>query len=163
MAEKIVRVCFVCLGNICRSPTGEGVMRKLVAEAGLAQKIDVDSAGTAAYHVGERADSRSREAARRRGIDLTSRGRAFESADFDAFDYLLAMDLENLMNLRALARSERDKEKIHLLRSFDPEAPPQAEVPDPYYGGEQGFERVLDLCEAACSGLLDTIRSTTKV
>ena len=159
MTEDVVRVCFVCLGNICRSPTGEGVMRKLVADAGLTRRIEIDSAGTAAFHVGERADPRSREAARKRGIDLTSRARAFSPADFDAFDYVLAMDLENRKNLNTLARSAADRQKLFLLRAFDPESPPDAEIPDPYYGGELGFERVLDLCEAACSGLLEAIRA----
>lgn len=158
MTHSLVRVCFVCLGNICRSPTGEGVMRKLVAEAGLIDQIEIDSAGTAAYHVGERADVRSRRAARARGIELTSLARAFEASDFTRFDYVLAMDRENYEKLVALASDDRDRARIHLLRTFDPKAPADAEIADPYYGGDRGFEDVLDQCEAACQGLIETLR-----
>jgi protein-tyrosine phosphatase len=148
----MIRVCFVCLGNICRSPTAEGVMRKLVADAGLAAQIDVESAGTSAHHVGERPDPRSRAAARARGIDLTSRARQFEPQDLARFDYVLAADRRNLADLRALAAG-RATTHVTLLRSFDPASPSDAEVPDPYYG-EDGFDDVLDLCESACRGLL---------
>lgn len=158
MAHDVVRVCFVCLGNICRSPTAEGVMRHLVESEGLADRILVDSAGTAAYHVGERADPRSRQAARERGIALASRGRQFEDGDFDRFDYVLAMDTENLSNLRALPGADTFQGVLALARDFDSAAPSGADVPDPYYGGDSGFDHVLDLCEAACRGLVDHLR-----
>ncbi len=158
MTDRIVQVCFVCLGNICRSPTAEGVMQRIVDDSGLGDKIRIDSAGTAAYHVGERADKRSREAARSRGIALESRGRQFLTEDFERFDYVLAMDKSNLMDLKALKGATDHSGHLGLLRAFDAIAPPEAEVPDPYYGGDSGFEDVLDLCEAACRGLLERIR-----
>ena len=158
MPRARVHLCFVCLGNICRSPTAEGVMRRLVADAGLADVIAIDSAGTAAYHVGERADPRARQHAAGRGLSLDSRARQFTSRDFAVMDYVLAMDASNLQDLRALDGADAYEGRLALLRSFDPIAPEGAEVPDPYYGGERGFEEVLDLCEAACRGLLDDVR-----
>jgi protein-tyrosine phosphatase len=152
----VIRVCFVCLGNICRSPTAAGVMRKLVSDAGLAGCIDVDSAGTGAYHEGESADARSIAAARARGIDLVGRARQFKPHDFERFDYVLAADRRNLADLRILATG-RDVRHVALLRSFDPAAASGAEVPDPYYGGVSGFDEVLDVCDAACRGLLEHI------
>lgn len=163
MSRESVRVCFVCLGNICRSPTAEGVMRKLVEAEGLADRIEIDSAGTAAYHVGERADKRSRQAAKRRGIALESRARQFGKADFTTQHYVLAMDRENLSNLESLIAGEDYDGHLSLLRDFDPLAPAGAEVADPYYGGEAGFERVLDQCEAACRGLIEHIRRSWDV
>ncbi len=157
MSEERILVCFVCLGNICRSPTAEGVMRHLVREAGLEARIGIESAGTAAHHVGEPPDPRAREAAGRRAIELSGRARRFRTEDFDRFDYVLAMDRENLSDLRALRPDGSREAPLSLLRSFDPAASPEAEVPDPYYGGEQGFDEVLDLCEAACRGLLARI------
>ena len=133
-------------------------MRHLVEKAGLDETIRVDSAGTAAYHAGETPDRRSRAAARRRGIEMTGRARQFRASDWQAFEYVVAMDAENLRNLRATAPDERALEKLHLLRAFDAKAPPNAPVPDPYYGGDEGFDEVLDLCEAACSGLLARVR-----
>jgi protein-tyrosine phosphatase len=157
MSRSRIHVCFVCLGNICRSPTAEGVMRRIVEDRGLSDRVEIDSAGTAAYHVGELPDKRSRQAARRRGIRLESRARQFLANDFSRFDYVLAMDQENFENLAALGSKEEASAHVALLRSFDPLAPSNAEVPDPYYGGENGFEEVLDLCEAACEGLLRAI------
>jgi protein-tyrosine phosphatase len=153
----MVRVCFVCLGNICRSPTAEGVMRAMIERAGLTAAIEIDSAGTGAWHVGEPADDRSRAAARRRGFELTSLARQVTRADFARFDYLVAMDEENLRALERLAPDKAARGKVRLLRSFDPSAPRGAPVPDPYYGGDDGFEEVLDICEAACRGLVDHI------
>jgi protein-tyrosine phosphatase len=150
----MIRICFVCLGNICRSPTAEGIMLDLVAEAGLTEHIAIDSAGTGAWHVGERADARSREVADRRGVELPSIARRFERADFARFDYVIAMDAENAADLRALARDATTAARVHLLRRFDPESPPHAPVPDPYYGGDRGFDDVFDICHAACTGLL---------
>lgn len=156
MKSQKTRVCFVCLGNICRSPTAEGVMKRLVGDAGLEDDFLIESAGTAAFHVGERPDQRARAFARKRGIALDSHARQFIESDLKRFDWVLAMDRENLAHLEAL-RSDKDADgaKISLLRAFDPLSPTGAEVPDPYYGGDAGFEEVLDLCEAACRGLIE--------
>jgi len=152
-----MRILFVCLGNICRSPTAEGVMRAMIDRAGLTGAIEIDSAGTGAWHVGEPADDRARAAAARRGFELTSLARQVTRADFARFDYLVAMDEENLRALERLAPDKAARGKVRLLRSFDPSAPRGAAVPDPYYGGDDGFEEVLDICEAACRGLVDHI------
>lgn len=148
------RVCFVCLGNICRSPTAEAVFRKLVREARLEDHVFIDSAGTAAYHAGELADERSRSAAERHGYSIEHVARQFQSSDFDRFDQVCAMDRENFANLQRLASSAEARARVKLLRSFDPTAPAGAEVPDPYYGGERGFDEVIEICERACRGLL---------
>ncbi|HEY2405786.1 MAG TPA: low molecular weight protein-tyrosine-phosphatase [Polyangiaceae bacterium] len=154
----MVRVCFVCLGNICRSPIGEGVLRHLVAEAGLAEQIEIDSAGTAGYHEGDPPDARARAAGKRRGIAIGGRARQFRSADFERFDYVLAMDQANLRDLLDLQRARKNGQAPLLLRSFDAESPPGASVPDPYYGGHEGFDEVLELCLRACAPLLAQIR-----
>lgn len=151
---KKVQLCFVCLGNICRSPTAEATMLKLVADAGLDDVFEIDSAGTAGYHVGETPDARATEAAARRGVRLRGRARQFRRPDFERFDYVLAMDLSNYDDLAEMAAPNL-RHKLHLLREFDPSAPKHAAVPDPYYGGDQGFEEVLDICERACRGLLE--------
>ena len=153
-----VRIVFVCLGNICRSPIGEGVMRHLVAQAGLANRIEIDSAGTAGYHEGEPPDSRARAAGKRRGIPVGGCARQFTARDFERFDYVLAMDASNLSELERLRRSQKSGAKPVLLRSFDPESPAGASVPDPYYGGPEGFDEVLELCLRACEPLLARIR-----
>lgn len=148
----MIRVLFVCMGNICRSPTAQGVFERLVAEAGLAHVIAVDSAGTADYHVGESPDSRSTRAARSRGIDIGhQRARKARPEDFLDFDIVIAMDRANLRNLVHMAGS-RGREKLRLFLEFAPLA--GEDVPDPYYGDADGFERVLDLCDAAGRGLL---------
>jgi protein-tyrosine phosphatase len=154
------RVLFVCLGNICRSPTAEGVMRSLVARAGLAQQIEIDSAGTGSWHVGSPPDGRAWEAARARGIELSGSARQVGREDFVDFDLLIAMDRSNLRDLRALAPGQAEREKVRLLREYDPQSPPaddDLDVPDPYYDGGERFELVLDLVEAACAGLLAKI------
>lgn len=133
-------------------------MQRLVADAGLADRIVIDSAGTGAYHTGERADPRSREEARSRGLELTSVARQFETEDFDGFDYVIAMDRQNRRGLEGLARNEADIAKIHLLRSFDAQAD-GLDVPDPYHGGAKGFARVFDICEAGCRALLAHLRA----
>jgi protein-tyrosine phosphatase len=151
-----VRVCFVCLGNICRSPTAGGVLRHQLREAGLASQVEVDSAGTGGWHVGELPDDRARAEARRRGVDIDDPARQFERDDFTRFDLVIAMDDDNAAALRRMAQGDdHHLAKIRLLRSFDPAAPPGAPVPDPYYGGPDGFAAVFDLVEAACRGLLD--------
>lgn len=157
MSVKKVSVCFVCLGNICRSPTADGVFHKLVAVAGLSAQVFIDSAGTAAYHAGERADRRSRLVAEKRGYSLDSIARQFVVEDFPRFDYVLAMDPQNLKDLQALRARAIDPGAGHLglLRDFDPSAGPGAAVPDPYYGGDNGFDEVLDQCERACEALIE--------
>jgi protein-tyrosine phosphatase len=155
-----IRVSFVCLGNICRSPTAEAVMRHLVREAGLEDRIVLDSAGLGDWHVGEPRDERSSQVGARRGIPLEGEARQFKAADFARFDHVLAMDRQNLQGLLRLAPSPAARAKVALLRSFDPASPPDAEVPDPYYGGAAGFDRVFDICEAACRGLLEHLRRT---
>ncbi len=154
----MTRVLFVCTGNICRSPTAEGVFRGQVESAGLAESIEIDSAGTASWHVGKSPDSRSRETARRRGIDIDHlRGRQVDFGDFEYFDYILAMDQDNLHELRRVGPVEHHG-KLRLLMEFAPDFG-LAEVPDPYYGGDSGFDRVFDMIDAASRGLLEEIRN----
>lgn len=153
-----IRICFVCLGNICRSPTAEAMMRHLLEEASLTNRVEIDSAGTGAWHVGEPPDARARTAGQRRGIAMRGKARKVMTADFERFDYLIAMDCSNRDDLLALASAKWAREKVALLRDFDPQSPPDAEVPDPYYGDGDGFERVLDICESACRGLLEHLR-----
>ncbi len=150
------RVLFVCLGNICRSPTAHGVFQALVARQGLAELIEVDSAGTGAWHVGKPPDRRATAAAAQRGYDLTQlRARQVCREDFNRFDYLLAMDASNLEDLRQLAPQQASARARLLLDFADRQ---ESEVPDPYYGGDDGFEHVLNLVEEACQGLLQQIR-----
>ncbi len=152
----MIRVLFVCLGNICRSPTAEGVFRKLVQEQGLYEHIEIDSAGTHAYHIGHAPDARAQEAARRRGVDLSGlRGRQATRGDIERFDYVLAMDRENYENLLDIC-PDGYEHKIRLFMEFAPGWPEQ-EVPDPYFGGAAGFDRVLDMIEEASAGLLADI------
>jgi low molecular weight protein-tyrosine phosphatase len=160
----------VCLGNICRSPTAEGVMAKLVHEAGLEHEIHLDSAGTGGWHVGGRPDQRATAAAKARGISLEGKARMVRPEDFENFDLVLAMDAANLRELRQLAPGEAERAKVRLLREFDPGAHDpddrvkgagDLDVPDPYYGASAGFEEVLDLVQAACEGLLAQIRAGT--
>ena len=151
-----MRVLFVCMGNICRSPTAEGVFRQRLQQAGLLEQVTVDSAGTGDWHVGKAPDSRSSQAALRRGYDLSSmRARQVTAADFDRFDLILAMDQDNLARLQALRPRGRGAELDLFLRRYDVALD---EVPDPYYGGADGFEQVLDLIEQASDGLLAEIR-----
>ncbi len=152
----MIKVLFVCLGNICRSPTAHGVFQTMVEDQGLADSILVDSAGTAAYHVGNPPDSRSAATARKRGYDLSNlRARQAVETDFSDFDFILAMDESNLMNLRSL-KPHNYSGHLGLFLDFSPE--PESEVPDPYYGGDTGFEHVLNLVESASEGLLEQIK-----
>jgi protein-tyrosine phosphatase len=157
-----VRLCFVCLGNICRSPTAEGVMAALVADAGLEDRIAVDSAGTGDWHRGELPDPRARAEARRRGLELTSRASTFRAGDAHAYDLVLAMDHANLTDLRDRTPEPELRRRLRLLREFDPELTTDdrwgGEVPDPWFGGDDGFVVVFDMVEAACRGLLDHVR-----
>jgi protein-tyrosine phosphatase len=154
-----MRVLFVCLGNICRSPTAEGVMRALLTRERV-DGVEVDSAGTGAWHVGEPPDARATAAARGRGIELSGAARQVTRADFDRFDLLLAMDGENLRALRRLAPDGDASGRVRLLREYDATAYARGEldVPDPYYGGAHGFDAVLDMVETACAGLLAQLR-----
>lgn len=150
------RVLFVCMGNICRSPTAEGAFKHLVARHGLAAEIESDSAGTHDYHIGEPPDQRSQAAALRRGYDLSVlRARQVTADDFAAFDHVLAMDEVNLDALQRLCPAQY-RDRVKLFLEFAPQAG-RLDVPDPYYGGAQGFEEVLDLVEFAAQGLLDHI------
>jgi protein-tyrosine phosphatase len=153
-----VAVCFVCLGNICRSPTAEGIFKQLVKDAGLDGRVAIESRGTGDWHTGEPADPRAREAAKRRGITLDGTACRFERGDFARFDYILSMDTRVLEALRRLARTDDERARVHNFRAFDPDSPPDAAVPDPYYGGADGFDQVFDICEAGCRGLLDRVR-----
>jgi protein-tyrosine phosphatase len=152
-----VKVLFVCMGNICRSPTAQGVFERLVQSQGLADRILIDSAGTHAYHIGNPPDKRSQAAAKSRGLDLSGqRARKVTAADIEEFDYVLAMDRTNLEDLQDLVAASQ-RERVRLFMAFA-ERWNVDEVPDPYYGGESGFERVLDMVEDAAAGLLDHIR-----
>jgi len=153
----MVKVLFVCLGNICRSPTAEGVFRRLVEEQGLDDRIQIDSAGTHAYHVGSPPDHRAQAAALQRGIDMSGlRGRQVDEGDFYMFDYVLAMDKSNEYNLLAISPPDHDATMCLFMEYA--ESWSDDEVPDPYYGGDAGFERVLDMIEDAAEGLLADIR-----
>ena len=149
-------VLFVCTGNICRSPTAEAIFRRLVADAGMAEAVTADSAGTHAYHVGEPPDPRSQKAAAKRGYDLSAlRARTIEDADFQRFDLILAMDQEHYATLSRSAGAAAGH-KLKLMMSYARRFK-EREVPDPYYGGPQGFERVLDMLEDAAQGLLEAL------
>jgi len=151
-----VSVLFVCMGNICRSPTAEGVFRHVVKQRNLQDQIKIDSAGTHAYHIGESPDSRSQATAKSRGVDLsTQRARKVEAVDFERFDYVIAMDRSNYENLKELASPEQQK-KLHLFMDFTRDWD-NAEVPDPYYGGGDGFKNVFDMVQSASEGLLESI------
>ena len=156
MSEKPIRVLFVCMGNICRSPTAEGVFTHLVKARNLAHRIEIDSAGTGAWHAGEAPDQRAQAMAKRRGIDISQqRARAVNAKDFNYFDYICAMDLDNLRHLtHACPMDLRDR--LHLFCDFATEYKGQ-DVPDPYYGGKKGFERVFTMVERAAEALLDEI------
>ncbi len=154
----MVRVLFVCMGNICRSPTAESVFRALIEREGLTSDIQADSAGTHSYHVGDPPDGRTIQAAARRGVDLSRmRARKATSRDFHDFDYVIAMDEDNARHLRGLMPVDADT-RLEMFLDFAPERP-EREVPDPYYGGGDGFENVLDMVEAASMGLLADIRA----
>ena len=154
-----VKVLFVCMGNICRSPTAHGVFRRMVEEAGLGDRVEIDSAGTHAYHVGEPPDRRSQAAAALRGIEFGDlRARQVSAEDFERFDYILAMDQDNLAHLRYAAPPEH-RDKVRLFLDYG-SSRWSKEVPDPYFGGDKGFEKVLNLVESGARGLLDHIRKT---
>ena len=152
-------VLFVCLGNICRSPLAEGVFQNLVAEAGLAEHFDVDSAGTGAWHVGERPDARAEMVAHQHGVELESRARQVTEEDIRDYDYVIAMDRENLRSLERMANATGSEVEIRLLRDFDTEGEGD-DVPDPYYGGASGFETVYAMVHRSCQALLQRLKAT---
>lgn len=152
------RVCLVCLGNICRSPMAEAVLRAKLRAAGLADDVVVDSAGTGDWHIGHGADARARAALMSRGYPAEHIARQFSARWFAERDLVLAMDSANLTELRRLAPDPETAERVRLLRSYDPKAIGDLDVPDPYYGGTDGFDLVLDQLERACAGLVDELR-----
>ncbi|MFA6288268.1 MAG: low molecular weight protein-tyrosine-phosphatase [Opitutaceae bacterium] len=156
MEPKKTSVLFVCMGNICRSPAGEGVMRALAAKAGIADRVEIASAGTIGLHAGELPDARMRAAAARRGYELKSRARQITRADLDRYDLILAMDEENLRNVLALAATDEQRARVFRFVDFCGKHA-DSSVPDPYYGGDEGFEHVLDLLEDGCGGLLRSL------
>jgi protein-tyrosine phosphatase len=157
------KVIFVCLGNICRSPTAEGIMQHLVNERGLGAYIEIASAGTAAYHEGEPANSKSRMVAEKNGVKLMSTAQRLHDDDLNYYDLILAMDNSNKKDITQISTAASNKDKIHLFRLFDPEASSaNAEVPDPYYGGLKGFDDVFELVYRSCETLLDHIVKAKK-
>lgn len=156
------KVLFVCLGNICRSPAAEGIFKKMVRKQRLHEKIEVDSAGTAGYHVGELPDARMRQHGTRRGYKFDSLSRKFTSNDFDRFDIILAMDDSNYNNILRLAPDLDSEGKVHRMMDFSKKYE-NDHVPDPYYSGAEGFELVLDLLEDSCDGLLGKIKTDLSI
>lgn len=156
-SSKKHRILFVCLGNICRSSSAEGVMKHLVEEAGRADEFVIDSAGILSYHQGELPDSRMRAHAARRGYNLVHRSRPVRTSDFDDFDLIIGMDDRNIEDLKERAPSVEAERKICRMTDFCTRFTEADHVPDPYYGGAEGFEYVLDLLEDACAGLLEEL------
>jgi len=155
-----IRVLFVCMGNICRSPAAECVFRARAQKRGLSDRVEADSAGTIGHHSEEPPDSRMRAAGKARGYQINGSARQVEKDDLERFDLIIALDKNNLRDLLRLDGNGKHRDKIHLFLDFHPE-PPFQEVPDPYYGGSDGFEKVLDLVEAASEGLLDVLTRDT--
>ena len=154
--ENPYKLIFVCLGNICRSPTGEGVFQHLVNEKGYQSYFQIDSAGTSAFHIGEPANSKSQWTANQHDVKLNSRAQQFQQSDLDEYDLILAMDHENLKNIKQLDKKGTFDHKIKLMRDFDP-TPEDGSVPDPYYGGMQGFENVFQIVKRSCETLLSEL------
>ena len=154
----MIHICFVCLGNICRSPLAEGVFKSLIQQEGLQEEIRVSSAGVGSWHIGELPDERMLQTAQKNGIQLTSRARQFQPEDFEETDLILAMDRSNLTALEQMCPSPVAIEKIRLFRFFDPLAEGDLDVPDPYYGGNQGFDNVFEMVNRTCPMILDFIR-----
>lgn len=149
----------MCLGNIVRSPLGENIFRHLAEQAGVAHQYEINSAGTASYHIGEQPDRRMRRVAAQHGIKYTGRARQFHPQDFDRLDWIIAMDISNQADLLRHASTREQRAKVRLMREFDPLGGPGAVVPDPYYGGIDGFEEVYSIVERSCQGLLDAFEN----
>lgn len=158
--RKAIKILFVCLGNICRSPAAEGIMRHIVKQRGLEECIEVDSAGLGSWHIGELPDRRMRKHGEKHGYHFVSRARVFVSEDFDKFDLIVPMDEQNYDELKAMARSPYDYKKIVPIARFLRHHPMYDRVPDPYYGGDQGFELVIHMLEDACLGLVEELLKT---
>jgi protein-tyrosine phosphatase len=156
------KLLFVCLGNICRSPSAENIMNHLLVEKGYSHLVSCDSAGTANYHVGASPDRRMTAAANRKGIEMLGSARQFQAADFSQFDLILAMDNDNYRDILSLNREGKYKDKVRLMCEFARHHR-EKEVPDPYYGGKEGFDRVIDLLLDACEGLLEDLIATGKI
>ena len=155
--DNVTRILFVCLGNICRSPAAEGIMRHIVEMNGQEQRFYIDSAGIGSWHVGDLPDRRMRSHGRRHGYDFTHRARQFSADDFDRFDYIVGMDEENLRDILRRSRHGRDKEKVYCMADFLTQHPTHHVVPDPYYSGDSAFELVIELLEDACQGLFQKV------
>lgn len=153
------QICFVCLGNIVRSPLAESLFLHLAQQAGVAHKYEADSAGTGPWHVGESPDPRMRRVAARHGLSYKGRARQFQRQDLESFDLILAMDQDNYGELLQMAVNDDQRQKIHLLREFDLQGGPRAVVPDPYYGGIDGFEKTYQVIERSCFGLLQALEA----
>ncbi len=158
-ASKPFEICFVCLGNICRSPLAEGIFQALVIEEGLENQIIIHSAGTGHWHVGAPPDARMQATAREKGIQLTSRAQQIQPGDFRRFDLVLAMDQSNLESMQFMCSPEAAEKKLRLFRSFDPGADGDWDVPDPYYGGDGGFDHVFQIVRRTCPPILEYVKS----
>lgn len=165
MTPEKIHVVFVCLGNICRSPVAEGTFHHLVEKKGLESHFQIDSAGTSAWHIGQSANKRSIKVAQRHGIKLTSLARQFTPQDFNKFDYIIAMDRSNYQDIIRLSQTKKDKTKVEMMRKWDnlPYEDFPGDVPDPYYGGNEGFENVQNILINCCSGFLDHLIKTHKL
>lgn len=152
-----MKICFVCQGNIIRSPLAENLFRHLIEERDLAGKYVLDSAGTSAYHVGEKPDSRMRQVARERGFEYTGSARQFSRDEFGNHNLIIAMDKANFRILESWVKNPEDRKKIHLMREFDPQGGTDLDVPDPYYGGIDGFKITYEIVERTCRGLLEDL------
>lgn len=157
--KKIIRLLFVSLGNICRSPAAEGIMKSIVEKNDLQDVIEVDSAGTSGWHEGELPDERMRAHGEKRKYDFSSRSRKFKKTDFDDFDYIIVMDENNYNRVKSMSSSPEQTGKIHLMTEFSQQYGYYKHIPDPFYGGSSDFELVLDLLEDNCEGLLQKIKN----
>ncbi len=158
MKSENINLLFVCLGNICRSPAAEGIVKKMIAEEGLDDRVFVDSAGTSNWNEGKPADERMQLHGKKRGYDFCSIARTFRSSDFEKFDYIIVMDNNNYNNVKKLAITQEDVDKIHRMTDFSIEYTDHDHVPDPYFGGDDGFNLVMDLLEDAAKGLMKEIK-----